>query len=139
MFRNLGNYNYGELEKFVCTLYGYPKYNSVDKVRASMCINKFKKDHQTLDLCNLPPTNACQKSELCFKYKHANRIMMELDDSVNHGWDKTGQAIWSKDPYPVDRADLLLDTCVYDEDDTRYVANDDDVRKEYEYDGSQKT
>ena len=85
------------------------------------------------------PTNACQKSELCFKYKHANRIMMELDDSVNHGWDKTGQAIWSKDPYPVDIADLLLDTCVYDEDDTWYVANDDDVREEYEYDGSQKT
>ena len=106
-----------------------------------MCINKFKKDHQTLDLCNLPPcaTNlqmhVKRANYVSNIYKHANRIMMELDDSVNHGWDKTGQAIWSKDPYPVDIADLLLNTRVDDEEDTRYDTNDDDVGEEYEHDG----
>ena len=48
-------------------------------------------------------------------YKYANRIMMELDDPVNHGWDETGQAIWSRDPYSVDIADLLLNTYVDDD------------------------
>ena len=44
-----------QFERFVCALYGYPKQSCLDKVRALMFINKFKKDTQTIGLCNLPP------------------------------------------------------------------------------------
>ena len=41
-------------------------------------------------------------------YQNANRIMMELDDPEDHGWDQVGNAIWCTDSYPTDIADLLL-------------------------------
>ena len=69
-FSDLGNFNYSELERFVCKLYGYPKRNSVNKVRALMFINKFKADNQTIDLCNLAP---CAQN-MHFHMKRANYI-----------------------------------------------------------------
>ena len=58
--------------------------------------------------------------------------MMELDDPLDHGWDQAGNAIWSRDPYPTDIADLLLNHNEKEDEEVLYDTNDDDVGDESE-------
>ena len=55
VFGNLGNFNFEDLEKFVCSLYGYPKQSCVNKVRTLLFIRRFYHEHKPIDLCSIPP------------------------------------------------------------------------------------
>ena len=45
---NLGNSEYiseevtAQIEKFVCQMYGYPKFSSIDEVRLEICVAKYR-------------------------------------------------------------------------------------------------
>ena len=151
VFSQLGTFNAVtpdlqiELERFVCILYGYPKYSSVNQVRKCMFINKFQKEHKTMELCNLPPClenlllHISRSNYVANIYERADRLNICLDNPCEHGWDEKGIAVWSTESFPEDVADLLLnfqefdgedeeEENIYDEDD------DDDVGESYESD-----
>ena len=57
---------------------------------------------------------------------------MELEEPTNHGWDLNGNPVWYGEPYPDDVAELLLNNCTDEIEDTVYDENDHDVGEYYE-------
>ena len=102
-----------------------------------MYINKFKKDNETVDLCNLPPCAVNLKlhfkraSYVANMYNQANSIMMEIGDPRDYEWDMNGNSIWSRAPYPADITDLLINSGKNENELAVYDPNDDDVGERY--------
>ena len=95
VFGNLGNFNFEDLEKFVCSLYGYPKQSCVDKVRTLLLfIRRFYHEHKPIDLCSIPPCS--EKLHLHSKrsnyvsaiYQRADQLIMYMEDTVQHRWNE---------------------------------------------------
>ena len=57
-------------------------------------------------------------------FHESRRLMMLLDDPVEHGWDLNGKAKWSEKCFPDDLSDLLI---LYDKTDC-----DNDVDNDFE-------
>ena len=47
-----------KLEKFVCYIYGFPRYTSVDKVRKEMFMKKYEKTGKVIELSSIPPCSS---------------------------------------------------------------------------------
>ena len=111
------NFNFEDLEKFVCSLYGYPKQSIVNKVRTLLYIRRFYHEHKPIDLCSIPPypetlhPHSKRSNYISAIYQHAVQLIMDMENTVYHGWNE-GDSLRSSKSYPDDVADLLLN---YDE------------------------
>ena len=143
VFGNLGNFKFEDLEKFVCSLYGYPKESSVNKVRTLLFLKSFYQEHKPIDLCNIPP--CFENLRLHFKrsnyvstiFQRAGELIMDLDNPVHHGWNEEGDSMWSSQSFPDDIADLLLNydgDSQEDEVDFQCDEEDEDIGDTYNSD-----
>ena len=57
-------------------------------------------------------------------FRNANRLILNLEEPINHGWDERGRVMWSSICYPDDLSQLLIN---YEEDaeNTDIVQNSD--------------
>ena len=114
VFGKLGNYNFDDLEKFVCSSYGYPKQSCVNKVRTLLFIRRFYHEHKPIDLCSIPPCpenlhiHSKRSNYVSATYQRADQLIMDMEDTVHNGWNEEGDLIWSSKSYPDDVDDLLL-------------------------------
>ena len=114
------------LEKFVCAIYGNERMQAVNDVRKKMFLQKFENEKKITDLSLLPPCQSNLKLHIkrpnyvASIFRQAGRLMIDLDDPANHGWDESGSVVWSDVCYPDDVAELLLSN--------KIVSTDDDNR-----------
>ena len=103
------------LEKFVCALYGNPRIGSVNKLRYKMFVEKFEKKKKIIDLSLLPPCSDnlrlhCKRANhVAMIFKQADRLILQLEEPANHGWNERGAVVWSDVCFPEDVSELLLD------------------------------
>ena len=82
------------LEKFVCALYGMERLLSVNDARKKLFLQKFESEKKIKDLSLLPPCQSNLKLHIeraiyvASMYRQADRLMMDLDDPVNHEWNE---------------------------------------------------
>ena len=111
------------LEKFVCAIYGNERMQAVNDVRKKMFLQKFENEKKITDLSLLPPCQSNLKLHIkrsnyvASIFRQAGRLMMDLDDPANHGWDESGSVVWSDVCYPDDVAELLLSNKIVSTDD----------------------
>ena len=111
------------LEKFVCAIYGNERMQAVNDVRKKMFLQKFENEKKITDLSLLPPFQSNLKLHIkrlnyvASIFRQAGRLMMDLDDPANHGWDESGSVVWSDVCYPDDAAELLLSNKIVSTDD----------------------
>ena len=111
------------LEKFVCAIYGNERMQAVNDVRKKMFLQKFENEKKITDLSLLPPCQSNLKLHIkrsnyvASIFRQAGRLMMDLDDQANHGWDESGSVVWSDVCYPDDVAELLLSNKIVSTDD----------------------
>eukprot|EP00794_Sanderia_malayensis_P014897 gene14897-biopygen12422 len=67
-------------------------------------------------------------------YGQADRLMMDLDDPVNHGWNEEGSVVWSDVCYPDDVATLLLDNADNSNETDDTDENDEDIESDFDED-----
>ena len=143
---NLGNSEYiseevtAQIEKFVCQMYGYPKFSSIDEVRLEIFVAKYrsKKREKSLFAKNLhsnifPPCKRVLQEKIkrtnfiAAKWKSLSKSSMSSLNPVNCGWTiEEGKYVinWYSGP----EAPSLLDVTaaeVVDEDE-RCTSDDDD-------------
>ena len=132
LYENMRNFN---LEKFVCSFYGYPKETSVNIFR-TLKKKSFYLEHKPIDLCNISPSvdnlrlHSKRSNYVSAIYQRAGQLIMGLDDPVNHGWNEEGDSIWSSKSFPEDIADLLLNYnrgSKEDEQDLQCDEEDEDI------------
>jgi hypothetical protein len=104
-----------DLEEFICILYGFPKLNSVNKVRKSIFNRIFQKEGKTINLSFISPCQAnlqlyitpCNYVKNIYDVKtsnhgninrwsnckRANCLKIYLDSPKDHGWDDNGSLI----------------------------------------------
>ena len=67
-----------------------------------------------IDLSLLPPCEANLKYNImrahygALMFRNANRLILNLENTINHGWDEKGRAKWSTACYPDDISQLLI-------------------------------
>ena len=99
------------LEKFLCALYGNHKIS----IRYRMFVEKFEKKKKIIDLSLLPSCSDnlrlhCKRANhVAMIFKQADRLILELEEPVNHGWNERGSVVWSEVWFPEDICKLLLD------------------------------
>ena len=114
VFGNLGNFNFENLEKYVCSLYGYLKQSYVNKVRTLLFIRRFYHEHKPIDLCSIPLSSQSlhlhskRSNYVSASYQRTDQLIMDMENTVHHGWNEHGDSIWSLKSYPDDVAELLL-------------------------------
>ena len=140
-----------EIKKFIFTIYGYTRLQSMDQIRKEIFMRKFKQEGKTTDLSLLPARTSDlnlhkkRANHIARIYKQANNLMMNLDDQTCHGWDGNYQAVWDENPFPEDLSELLIEEEKDDDDDdaklefmnddSDYDHLDSDVGSDSEIDG----
>ena len=129
-----------ELKEFVCLIYVGKKCKSVDKLRAKILHQKFKKE-TTFELIMLPPCSrnlefhTGHSNYVANLYSEARQLMMLLDSPLLHGWTANGEPEWTDQCFPDDVRDLLLlprldDEVDFDEDSEEDISDEDDDDEE---------
>ena len=118
------------LERFVCALYGNHRVSSVNELLNKIFLQKFEREKKIIDLSLLPPCETNLKLHIMRAnyvasiFRNANRLILNLEEPINHGWDERGRVMWSSICYPDDLSQLLIN---YEEDaeNTDIVQNSD--------------
>eukprot|EP00794_Sanderia_malayensis_P020967 gene20967-biopygen15473 len=128
------------LEKIVCALYGKERLLSVNNARKKKFLQKFESEKKIKDLSLLPPCQSNLKlhveraNYVALMYREADRLMMDLNDPVNHGWNEEGSVVWSDESYPDDVATLLLDNADNADETDDTDENDEDSESDFDED-----
>ena len=134
-----------QLGEFVCLIYSDKKCKSIDKLRAKILHQKFKKQ-KTVELIMLPQCSRTlefhtQRSNYVMNlYSDANRLMMLLDSPLLHGWTANGEPEWTDRCFSDDVRDLLLLPRLDDEvdfDSEEDISDDDDDDEDGEEKGEE--
>ena len=137
-----------DLEAFTCTLYGYPRYKSIDALRHDMlkrkCNGNSKLDpSKAIDLASLPP---CGKTLLQHirrsnlqsgVWRRALENFLEVPDVTNHGWvvvDGILEPLWCEGDLLPDELVDLLEENNNSESEEEESANECDVDDDSDYD-----
>ena len=89
---------------------------SVNELRNKIFLQKFEREKKIIDLSLLPPCQANLKlhtmraNYVASIFRKADRLFLNLEEPMNHGWDERGRVIWSSVCYPDDVSELLI-TC----------------------------
>ena len=124
------------LERFVCSLYGNHRVTSVDKLRNNIFLQKLEKENKIIDLSLLPPCEINVKYHImrakyvALMFRNANRLILNLEDPINYGWDERGRVKWSTACYPDDISQLLINHAE-DEENTDFL-HDIDFENDYD-------
>ena len=116
------------LEEFVCLMYGDKKFKKVNELRSRL----FQQKLAAVDLISLPPCSANLSLHIyraCYvanMFRESKRLMMLLDDPVEHGWDANDEVKWTADYFPEDVSRLLIFGSDAEINEREY-SNDDDT------------
>ena len=120
-----------QLEKFTCTLYGYPRYSNINLLRYDLlmkkCDGNMKLDpSKSVDLGSLPPCSntLIQHMKRCnFQlaiWRRALENFQEVPDPTEHGWlmvDQALEPLWCEGSVLPDQlSDLLGEDTMADTD-----------------------
>ena len=113
LFSNTTDDAISTLEEFVCCLYRDPEIKKVDKLRVKLW-TRFNGDGKNIDLISLPPCYSNLRLHIdraCYvpnMFHESRRLMMLLDDPVEHGWDLNRKVKWSEKYFPDDLSNYLF-------------------------------
>ena len=133
-----------DIEHFVCCLYGFQRFKSIDQVRVHILRKKCEKNgvldpKKNIDLANLPPCFSSLKQHIkqvnyqVRIWKLAEENFPERPQPTNHGWKLTEmglEPLWSEENIlPTQLVDLLEDVVVpdTDEEDNEYESDSSDI------------
>ena len=117
-------------------IYGDKKCKSVDKLRAKILHQKFKKQ-KTVELIMLPPCSrnlefyTRRSNFVANLYSEANQLMILLDSPLLQGWTASGEPEWTNQGFPDNVRDLFLlphldDEVDFHKDSEEDISDDDD-------------
>ncbi|KAG1706982.1 hypothetical protein GQR58_003606 [Nymphon striatum] len=96
-------YLFNSVERYVCTIYGYPREKLVNVVRSKLFDKKFTKGGKVIDMALLPP---CSLS-LVLHIKRANYVAkiwrsfltswLDAEEITESGWLADGETYWVDD------------------------------------------
>ena len=101
------------LEEFVCCLCGDPEIKKVDKLRVKHW-TRINGDGKNIDLISLPPCYGNLRLHIdraCYvpnMFHESRRLMMFLDDPVEHGWNLNIKVKWREKNFPDDLSNYLF-------------------------------
>ena len=137
-----------DIEDFVCRMYGYERFQSIDEVRVHILKKKCELDgkldpKKNIDLGNLPPCLGSLKQHLkrvnyqVKIWKLALENFPEIPTPCDHGW-RFGESglepLWSEEAVlPAQLADLLVDTAASDTDAEDDVVLESDSSSDSDY------
>ena len=105
------------LEWFVCSLYGYPRIQSVNEARRKVFWDRFYKENKIIDLSLMPPCSSnlryhiMRANYVAYIFRHAGQLQMDLESPHDgHGWNADGNVVWSDICYPQEIDALLAAT-----------------------------
>ena len=113
-----------DIEHFVCCMYGFPRFKSIDEVRVHILRRKCEKNgildpKKNIDLANLPPCSSSLKEHTkrvnyqVRIWKLAEENFPEKPEPIHHGWKRVENGLepsWcEKDILPTQLVDLLDD------------------------------
>ena len=104
------------LEWFVCSLYGYPRIQSVNEARRKVFWDRFHKEKKIIDLSLMPPCSSnlryhiMRANYVAYIFRHAGQLQMDLESPDGHGWNADGNVVWSDICYPQEIDALLAAT-----------------------------
>ncbi|KAG1711251.1 hypothetical protein GQR58_002553 [Nymphon striatum] len=124
------------LERYVCTIYGYPRETMVNVVRSKLFDKKFTKGGKVIDMALLPPCS----SSLVLHIKRANYVAkiwrssltswLDAEEITESGWLADGETYWVDDIFPLEIEEILCDQAYnadddFDEEDEQSSSDDD--------------
>ena len=124
------------LERFVCALYGNHRVSSVNALQNKIFLQKFEKEKIIIDLSLLPPCKANLKHHImranyvALMFRNANRLILNLEEPINHGWNERGRVMWSSVCYPDDVSELLMD--YEEEEENTDIAQNSDMEDDFD-------
>ena len=95
-----------DIERYVCSLYGRGKLESVNEARSSIFWDKYNKDKKIVELSMLPPCNGNlvlhlkRSNYVAYIFQHANDLHLDLDLPSLHGWGETSVQ-WMDEYFPL--------------------------------------
>ncbi|KAG1652739.1 NFX1-type zinc finger-containing protein 1 [Nymphon striatum] len=111
------------VERYVCTIYGYPREKLVNVVRSKLFDKKFTKGGKVIDMALLPP---CSLS-LVLHIKRANYVAkiwrssltswLDAEEIRESGWLADGETYWVDDIFPLEIEEILCDQAYNLDDD----------------------
>eukprot|EP00794_Sanderia_malayensis_P001870 gene1870-biopygen1697 len=119
------------LERFTCFLYGFPSVTKVNEARSKCFWKVFERKGIVVDLSLMPPCAAnlhlhiARSAYVANINRNADRLELDLESPVEHGWDARGNAPWSPEAFPENVEELLLHANEEDEGD--YDGSNDDA------------
>ena len=87
--------------------------SSVNKLRHKIFLQRFEKEKKVIDISLLPPCETNLKLHIIRAnyvasiFRKANHLILDLDESTNHGWDERGEVVWSSVCFSDDVSGLL--------------------------------
>lgn len=111
----LSNELFSDLEKFVCSLFGKKKLDSVNSARKEIFWDKLSKKKKIIDISFLPPCQSslykhCQRANFIAKMWRGSWLpMLNLPNPKRHGWSDDYTIDWVDEIYPDDVKELLTD------------------------------
>ena len=121
-------------EKFVCTMYGDKRCDSVNALRGKMYWSRLRKNGKVIDLSLLPPCSStlmkhtARSHYVAKMWKLASLPVQNLDSFLDNGWLNDGNIDWIECPYPNNVETLFGDnekSSAETEDETIAAAADD--------------
>ena len=123
-----------QLERFVCSLYGFKTLSSVNEVRKCTFLQKYSNNCSRL---NPPCEQNLQQHIKRANYiaamnKRANLLIMSLEEPTQHGWDENIKPEWHNVIFPDDISELLFDNDDRDtSDDDSFIDSSSDENSDY--------